>query len=257
MTVLGCPPKHRSDRTALTRWALAAAAAVFACAQAGAAQAESLHQALTSAYESNPTLDAQRARVRATDETVSRARSGWRPRVTGRASYGYEHLKTRPDQTGTGGSKEYGYGVNLTQPLFDGFRTRNAVGQAEARVREGRARLRGAEAAILLDAATAYMNVVRDQMLVRLNEANVRVLTGELRAARARRAVREVTRTDVAQAEARRARALSALDEARASLKASRADYRRVVGHDAQGLRKPPMKLKRARHELELHRRLA
>ncbi|MEO0672572.1 MAG: TolC family outer membrane protein [Pseudomonadota bacterium] len=243
----GNPFDTSSDRALRIVLRAAAAVVAFAVSAALPAQqvtAESLHQALTSAYETNPTLDAQRARLRATDETIARARSGWRPRVTGRANYGHERLKTKPQSTSSGRSAEYGYGLNITQPLFDGFRTRSAVNQAEARVREERARLRLAEASVLLDAATAYMNVVRDQMLVRLNEANVGVLTKELRAARARRAVREVTRTDVAQAEARRARALSALDEARAALKASRADYRRVVGHDPQGLRKPPMKLK-------------
>ena len=121
-----------------------------------------------------------------------------------------------------GVTKPRGYGVDAVQPIFSGFRTYNAVNEAEANVRAEREVLRDVERSVLLQAVTAYMDVVRDQELVRLNENNVNVLSRELKAAQDRFAVGEVTRTDVAQAEARRADAVSRLDAARANLRTSR-----------------------------------
>ena len=130
--------------------------------------------------------------------------------------------------------KPRGYGVDAVQPIFSGFRTYNAVNEAEANVRAEREVLRDVERSVLLQAVTAYMDVVRDQELVRLNENNVNVLSRELKAAQDRFAVGEVTRTDVAQAEARRADAVSRLDAARANLRTSRGAYQLVIGHPPQ-----------------------
>jgi len=196
----------------------------------GAAQAQSLRDALASAYKYNPRLDAERARQRATDEEVSRAHSGYRPTVMGSADIGYERTDTRPNSTNSGETHPKGYGVTASQPIFNGFRTLNGVRVAEATVRAGRETLRNVEQSVLLEAATAYVDVVRDQAIVKLRENNVDVLTRELKATRDRFSVGEVTRTDVAQAEARRAAAVSALDLARANLKTSRATFERVVG---------------------------
>lgn len=195
------------------------------------ADAESLRQALEHTYRNNPKLDAERARLRATDEEVPKARSGWLPTVTASADIGQQRTSTRPQTTGAGDTSPTGYGVNVSQQVFSGFRTVNTVREAEAIVRAGRENLRQVENQTLLDAATAYADVVRDTALVKLRESNVNVLSQELNAAETRRTVREVTRTDVAQARARRAKAVSALDAARANLKASRAVYERVVGH--------------------------
>jgi outer membrane protein len=130
--------------------------------------------------------------------------------------------------------------VDAVQPLFRGFRTYNAVNTAEANVRAEREVLRDVERIVLLQAATAYMDVVRDQELVRLNENNVNVLSRELKASQDRFSVGEVTRTDVAQAEARRADAVSRLDAARANLRTSRGAFQQVVGHPPQNLSWPP-----------------
>ncbi|MEO1206468.1 MAG: TolC family outer membrane protein [Pseudomonadota bacterium] len=203
------------------------------------ANAESLSQALHSAYQSNPELDAERARLRATDEEVPRAKSGYRPTVQGSVSYGQTHLNSRPGTTSDGRSDPGAWSVSINQPIFTGFRTTNAISEAESLVRAGRQDLRRVEATVLLDAVTAYMDVVRDKAILRLREANVGVLSQELEAAQARRAVREVTLTDVAQAQARRARAVSAADLAKANLRVSRAAYRRVVGHAATKVREP------------------
>lgn len=203
------------------------------------ATAETLKEALSATYGYNPRLDAQRAFQRATDEDVARAMSGYRPTITGNADIGIERTDQRPSSILDGVTKPRGYGVDLVQPIFRGFRTYNAVNEAEANVRAERAVLRDVERSVLLQAVTAYMDVVRDQELVRLNENNVNVLSRELKAAQDRFAVGEVTRTDVAQAEARRADAVSRLDAARANLRTSRGSFQLVVGHPPDNLSWP------------------
>jgi outer membrane protein len=203
------------------------------------ASAERLRDALAAAYKFNPRLDAERARLRATDEEVARAKSGYRPTITGSANVGYQRTETKPPSPSSGESHPKGYGVTATQPIFSGFRTLNSVRAAEATVRAGRENLRIVEQSVLLEAVTAYMDVVRDQAIVRLRENNVNVLTRELRATQDRFSVGEVTRTDVAQAEARRAGAVSALDLARANLQTSRATFERVIGHPPSNLVDP------------------
>ena len=165
--------------------------------------------------------------------------SGYRPTVTGNADIGIERTDQRPSNLLDGVTKPRGYGIDAVQPIFSGFRTYNAVNTAEANVRAEREVLRDVERSVLLQAVTAYMDVVRDQELVRLNENNVNVLSRELKAAQDRFAVGEVTRTDVAQAEARRADAVSRLDAARANLRTSRGSYQLVIGHPPSGLAWP------------------
>jgi outer membrane protein len=204
------------------------------------ARAETLHEALAAAYQFNPRLDAARATQRATDEEVPRALSGYRPQVTGSADTSFQQTTTGPPTTANGASNPRGYEVGVVQPLFRGFRTVNAVNSAEATVRAGRETLRLSEQSVLLEAVTAFSDVVRDTAIVRLRENNVTVLTRDLRATQDRFNVGEVTRTDVAQAQARRAAAVAALDLARANLKTSRAAFERVIGH-------PPSHLVEAR----------
>ncbi len=226
----------RSFRGGRARTGAAALVIALACAHGAPATAETLSEALSAAYKFNPRLDAARATQRATDEEVPRAISGYRPSITGSADTNYQNTTTRPPSTSNGESNPRGYQVGLVQPLFRGFRTINAVSAAEATVRAGREILRTTEQAVLLEAVTAYMDVVRDQAIVRLRENNVTVLTRDLRATQDRFNVGEVTRTDVAQAQARRAAAVAALDLARANLKTSRATFERVVGHPPSNL---------------------
>jgi outer membrane protein len=221
------------------------------------ASAESIRQALAAAYVKNPRLDAERARLRATDEEVARAKSGYRPTIEGAAEFGTQRTRTAPTSTGAGTSHPTGFGLTVSQQVFSGFRTTNSVHEAEALVRAGRENLRQVEATVLLDAATAYADVVRDRALVRYRENNLAILTQELNAAEARRAVREVTRTDVAQAQFRRARAASDLDRAKAALKASRAAYERVVGHAPNGVNEPPLTLKQLPRSADEAQRIA
>ena len=234
----------------LVRWPskatlLLSSAALALLVVTAPASAESLRDALAAAYKFNPRLDAERARLRATDEEVARAKSGYRPTVTGSADAGYQRTETKPQAQSDGETHPKGYGVNVTQPIFRGFRTLNGVREAEATVRAGRETLRITEQSVMLEAVTAYMDVVRDQAIVRLRENNVTVLSRELKATQDRFSVGEVTRTDVAQAEARRAASISALDLARSNLKTSRATFERVVGHAPANLQqqKPREKL--------------
>ena len=226
----------------------AALAAVLACAPMSQGRAETLKEALAATYKFNPRLDAARATQRATDEEVPRALSGYRPSINGSADTSYQKSITDPSAAGIAAGAQHsnvefnprGYTIGAVQPLFRGFRTVSAVNAAEATARAGWETLRIAEASVLLEAVTAYGDVVRDTAIVRLRENNVTVLTRDLRATQDRFNVGEVTRTDVAQAQARRAAAVAALDLARANLKTSRATFERVVGH-------PPSHLVEAR----------
>jgi outer membrane protein len=224
--------------------ALARAGAIgslLVCTLGGPAEAETLREALSAAYKFNPRLDAARATLRATDEEVPRALSGFRPSVVGSADTSYRNVNTNPNIGANGESNPRGYQVGMVQPLFRGFRTVSAVSSAEAIVRAGRETLRLAEQSVLLEAVTAFGDVVRDTAIVRLRENNVTVLTRDLRATQDRFNVGEVTRTDVAQAQARRAAAVAALDLARANLKTSRATFERVIGHPPSFLAEPRM----------------
>lgn len=204
---------------------------IFAAASPAAAQ--TINDALSQAYVSNPTLNAQRAATRATDEQVPQALSGYRPQIFGEADAGATTVRTR-----RGGSiidtdtLTASAGLSVEQPLFDGFRTRNSVRQAESTVLASRETLLNTEQNVLFDAAEAYMNVLRDFAIFDLRRNNVELLDEELRATRERFEVGEVTRTDTALAESRLSGSRSELSVAEANLKASRAIFRQVIGSE-------------------------
>ncbi|HDL84966.1 MAG TPA: hypothetical protein ENH11_01330, partial [Candidatus Acetothermia bacterium] len=165
------------------------AAAVIVCAAwiggTSAVSAETLRQSLVAAYMTNPTLNAERARLRAIDEEVSRARSNFRPSVSGDLETGYRKINPNAKGGGvaTGGTHHpTGYSITVNKTLFRGLRTLNAIRQAEANIQAGRESLRAVEQSTLLDAVTAFMNVVRDRAIVRLREGNVRVLSEQKKA---------------------------------------------------------------------------
>lgn len=207
-------------------------------ASAGAACAQTLPQALSQAYHNNPTLNAQRAATRVVDENVPQALSGFRPQVGASAAVGIDYSRTRTvgGITTSGTIHPRSYGATVTQELFSGFRTVNQTRAAEARVLGARETLRNTEQNVLLDAVIAYMDVLRDDAVVELQRQNLEALREQLRATRDRFDVGELTRTDVAQAEARVAQAESQLSAARAQLNASRAAYRRDIGAEPRKL---------------------
>ncbi len=200
----------------------------------GQASAETIFGAMAKAYSRNPSLNAQRAGTRAVDEAVAIAKSGYRPRVNLSADIGYTHTTTNGFSTKlTPG----GFGVSISQTLYDWNRTRNSVQSAEAAVLASRETLRNVEQNVLFDAASAFMDVRRDAAIASIRLRNLEFLEEEVRAARTRFDVGESTRTDVAQAEARRAAAVAELNAARATLKSSGAVYRQVVGTDPSNLK--------------------
>jgi outer membrane protein len=218
---------------------LAVSAAILGMFSAPAS-AETLKEALSRAYLFNPTLKAARAQLRAVDENVARAKSGFRPTVNGQVSRELQSIDTSPSISGQEGNfTSNNYSVTLVQPIFRGFRTINAVQGAQAGVEAGREDLRAAEQAVLLNTVTAYVNVVRDQAVLNLQQNNQKVLQKQLKAAQDRFEVGEVTKTDVAQARARASGAESAISQARAQLQADRATFAQLVGNQPEGPRDP------------------
>jgi outer membrane protein len=196
------------------------------------ARAETLKSAMAAAYRSNPQLDAERARLRATDEDIQRARAGWAPTLRGEANLGATDVRSC-GQANTF-TRSSNLGVTLTQPVFTGFRTSNAVSEAEANVRAGRAQLRDVEGQLLLDVAMAYLNVVRDRELVRLGQDIVDKFTRELRLVKVRLRVGEVTNTDVDQAHSRLARGVATLEQFKGDLRGSQATLERLIGRSVR-----------------------
>lgn len=213
--------------------------AVAAISAGPSAHATPLDQALAAAYEYNPQLDAERARLRATDETVAQAMSGYRPNIATEFTVQSRRADTDPPSAADGRTRPRSFSLSFSQPLFTGFQVRNAVSEAEANVRAGQQTLRSLEQTILLSAVTAYMDVVRDQALLRLSRSNLQFLSRELQATQDRFEVGEVTRTDVAQARASRSAAESSVTAARAALDGSRASYIQVIGQAPAGLIEP------------------
>ena len=208
---------------------------------AGPASSDTLTEALAAAYQTNPVLQGQRAQLRATDEQVPQALSGWRPNLQAQGSYGAVDARTELNggiQT-KDSLRPLNGSVTLSQNIFAGGRTVNATDQAEASVRAGRATLESVEQTTLLNAVRAYMDVIRDQSVVELNKNNVQVLKRQLEATTDRFRVGELTRTDTAQAEARLSQARSSLTAAEAQLAASRSFYQRIVGQMPGTLDKP------------------
>lgn len=225
---------------------LAAAVAAGIVLPLGAvpARSETLESALVQAYQNNPTLNSQRASVRAIDENVPQALSGYRPKVSVTATGGEQSLSsttravtatTAPDAPATyftqsGYNSLVSAGVTATQTLYNGFQTANRTRQAEAQVLAARASLHTSEQTVLLNAVTAYMNVLRDGAILDLQKRNVEVLQEQLRQTRDRFNVGEVTRTDVAQSESRLASGRSQVLTAESNYKSSVATYRQVIG---------------------------
>jgi outer membrane protein len=209
---------------------------------ATAVSADTLRGALTQAYQNNPQLNAQRAAVRATDENVPQALSGYRPRISLSASVGEQYLDQLTKTTGPGGNSIYtnsrgasaiqSYGGTISQTILNGYGTASRTRQAEQLVSAARETLRLSEQTVLLSAATAYMNLIRDAAILDLQRRNVEVLQEQLRQTRDRFNVGEVTRTDVAQAESRLAAARATMLSAESNYTASRATYRQVIGTD-------------------------
>lgn len=207
------------------------------------ASAMTLEEALATTYSGNPQLQAARAQLRSTDEQVPQALSGWRPTVTLNGSAGREKLYSNTGITGSSENEANfapkSTSLTISQPVFNGFRTVKATSAAENTVKAGRSTLVESEQSVLLAAAQAYMDVLRDMAVLELNVNNEQVLRRQLEATQDRFRVGEITRTDVSQAEARHAGAVASRTAAEATLQSTRATFEQVVGVPAENLQWP------------------
>jgi outer membrane protein len=206
--------------------------------------AEDIREALVNAYTNNPTLRAERASLRAVDEEVPQALSNWRPSVSASGDIGRDDTfdSARAGDNSSGKDQirtPRGVALEINQPLFRGFRTLAATRKAKNNVKAARAKLHSVEQTVLLDAATKYMDVVRDQAVLKLNIKNEQVLSRQLEATRDRFQVGEVTRTDVSQSEARLAGAKANRIKAEGDLETTRAAYKNVIGNLPGELKAP------------------
>ena len=227
---------------------VALVASLVLTAGAARAQPRTLQDALASAYSNNPTLQAARAQLRAQDEAVPQALAGWRPTVVLSTSAGYADGSY---QTGTNGSIAkvrnnrdlFTAQATATQPLYRGGATQASTRQADNRVYGQRARLLATEQQLFSDTVNAYVNVIQTQQVLQLNINNEQVLARQLQATQDRFRVGEITRTDVAQAEAALAGARATRETAQGNLQTARGTYRRYVGELPDQLVEPqPLK---------------
>ena len=224
------------------------AASAFACV----ASAESLADAITLAYQTNPTLQGQRAQQRVTDESYVQARAGFRPTANLQATGTWYWQKYASCQilfgcySGAPGGFNQNYNqlnaqVSVTQPIYTGGRATSRMKAAEAQVLAGRELLRQAEAQVMLAVVQAYEDVRRDEQALAIRKDNVGVLQRQVDETRARFEVGEVTRTDVAQSQAQLAAAQALLSSAGAQLASSRAAYASQVGQSPGTLEPEPV----------------
>ena len=213
---------------------------LIAALLSGTAAADTLRDALVSAYQTNPTLTGQRQSLEATDATVAIAKAAGRPQVS--ATLGVNRDLTRRGILDVPGSKgpSVSGGVDISYPLFSGGSVKNSVRAAQTRVQAGRATLRAVEGDVFTLAVSSYMDVIRDRSIVELNANNVKVLETNLEATRDRFQIGDLTRTDVAQSEARLQLGRAQLAQAQGDLAGSEATYRQVIGHAPGQLAPPP-----------------
>lgn len=232
------------------RSAMAVATALTALAVGGGmVRAQTLAEAMAAAYNTNPTLLAARAQLRSVDENVPQALAGWRPTVVMTGAAGYSDVQARTRTNTIRGEPFSLYtdinrqtvnaNASVTQPIYRGGRTVASTRRAENQVFAQRARLLVTEQQVLIDVVTAYVGVIRDQELSRLNQNNVQVLSRQLQATNERFRVGEITRTDVAQAESRLAGARAQSEQADGTLQVTRATFQRVTGLVPQRLVAP------------------
>lgn len=205
------------------------------------ASAESIFDAMASAYNNNPQLNATRAGARATDEYVPIAKSGMRPQVS--ADVGVTTM-SKNSTSFTGELSVGSFGISVDQMLYDGNQTKNNVLAAEAQVRASQMGLENETQNVLFNAATAYSDVFRDRQVAALRKKAIAFMNEQVRAAAARFQVGEGTSTDVAQAEAQRAGASAQFTAAQSKVKASEAVYMQIVGA-APGSLKAPVSAKK------------
>jgi TolC family type I secretion outer membrane protein len=218
-------------------WMVGIAAGVLLSGAAGQLRAQSLEEALVSAYLTNTDLEAQRAALRATDELVPQALSDWRPTLSIDSTAAYADVDS---SQGGGGIGTVGSSILLDQDVYNGGETVANTSRAENLVRLERARLQAIEQQVLLDAVTAYTDLLSAQAVLEFARQNEDRLQRQLQATRDRFEVGEVTRTDVAQAEASLSGAVASRVQAEGQVQAAEAAYRQVINQEPIKLMRPP-----------------
>lgn len=214
------------------------AACLSILAPAGPAMADTLREALAAAYTTNPTLEAARASLRATDETVYIQQANGLPTLNTSGTY-TEYLK-QSSASFISPERQVSSALDLTVPLYNGGAVRNNVAAAETRVMAGRAALRGSESSLFSQVVAAYMDVIQNEAIVGLTTNNVNVLSVNLQATNDRFEIGDLTRTDVAQSASRLALAQGELNTAQANLTRARENYIALVGLAPTDLQPPP-----------------
>jgi len=217
---------------------LATLSIALACMPTGA---ETLKDALQAAYLQNPQLEAQRKQTAQAQEQLAQARAQRRPQVTASATYGYESVDTnRPFAFNNGDQPVSTAQLQASVPVYTGGRIASGIRQAKAGIETANAQLEGAGQDLILQVITAYVDVLRDRETISIRENSVSLLQEQLQAALDRFEVGVVTRTDVAQSEARLEGAKASLAAAQAALEASEAGYAFLVGQSAGDLETVP-----------------
>ncbi|MGN0914017.1 MAG: TolC family outer membrane protein [Alphaproteobacteria bacterium] len=211
---------------------------LIASALSGTANAQSIFEALSSAYNTNPTLQAQRAYLRAVDENVAIAKSGYRPNVYLQGSYTDSDVDSNIAPKNQDNTKT-SLAAKVSQPLFNGFSSVNGVKSADSLVRSEQNNLYNVEQQVFLEASTAYLDVVKNTAIVDLQKNNEKLLKKRLDETKERFNVGEVTRTDVSQAQARYSKAISDRIASEGDLEASKAVYTRIIGENPGKLNYP------------------
>lgn len=224
--------------------AIVLVAVLASSSAARAAEIKTLQQALTEAYRNNPSLEAERAKLRAIDEQVAQALSHWRPSVKADAAV----TRTWQNASSSDGIPAStfahngdSYDFQVTQPLFRGFRTLSETEEAEEQVKSGRAQLQSAEQQLLLDTGKAFLDALRDEVIVQIDHDEQIVLQKKLDETTARAKVGDLSKTDIRQAETRLARAEVTDFQAQNTLTADRAAFLRLVGEEAGSLQAPSL----------------
>ena len=211
---------------------------LIASALSGTANAQSIFEALSSAYNTNPTLQAQRAYLRAVDENVAIAKSGYRPNVYLQGSYTDSDVDSNIAPKNQDNTKT-SLAAKVSQPLFNGFSSVNGVKSADSLVRSEQNNLYNVEQQVFLEASTAYLDVGKNTAIVDLQKNNEKLLKKRLDETKERFNVGEVTRTDVSQAQARYSKAISDRIASEGDLEASKAVYTRIIGENPGKLNYP------------------
>lgn len=214
---------------------------------AAPARAQSLDEALAAAYMSNPTLSAAQASLRRADEGVPQALAGWRPSADLSAGGGYATDLANNNSSGTSQSNLSGsegavvsFDFRVRQPIYN-FVAQPTIDQAKDNVKAERARLVSSEQDVLLRAATAYMDVLRNQVILEETTSQLQQLERDLETTRHRFELGELKNSDVAQSEASVAHARSQRTVAEGSLATARATYEQIIGRPPETLSLPPV----------------